>query len=405
MARRDYSGNAVPTTLTAELTASGLVASIQEADGWPSGGGSGKFFVIINFGQSNEEHALVTSRTGTTLTFADVSDRGADNTTAAIHTAGSTIHHGITAVDVDESNDHINNPARHDHTQYLRTTEHDVEARHQFGGALGTPGTPAKVGTVEGPGDGGDPARDNHVHELGDGSIDSSAQFAAGVVGTAALAANAVTTAKIPDDAITGPKIAPDAVGSSEIAPTAVGSSELADDAVIAGKIADGAIDSTLTFVAGIVSANALAAGSVVESKIGAEAVSQAKVKVEAPTSYAPTIGGLTGGSNTVTGTYFKFGGLVIGIVEVVIGAGGNINDVITMSTPTTCRNSGNNWFAAIRALSGVNGATGMGVIEKNTNFATNFRTIGVGVWDGTSPWNWAPGDVMLGVIVYSSAT
>lgn len=53
-----------------------------------------------------------------------------------------------------------------DHTQYLNNARHDIATRHAFGGALGTPGTPASSA----PGDAGAvgtapaPARADHKH-------------------------------------------------------------------------------------------------------------------------------------------------------------------------------------------------------------------------------------------------
>lgn len=397
MARRDYSGNAVPTTLTAELQANGLVASIQAADGWPSGGGSGKFFVIINHGQSNEEHALVASRTGTTLTFADVSDRGADNTTPAIHAAGSTIHHGIAAVDADEANDHINTTARDDHSQYLNNARHDVEARHTFGGALGVPGTPAKIGTVEASGTGDDPAREDHVHELGDGAIDSPAQFAAGVVETAALDDDAVTAPKLATDSVTADAILAGAVGNAELGANAVTTAKIQDLAVTAGKIADGAIDTPGKFGGSVIPLTAIGDGLLTLIKFASEAF----------TAYDPALTNVVlGAGGTKSGRYIKLGRMVAGQAQFELGAGGDVTGNPAVGVPFAAASTGADWFMGARAIDTASGAraAGVGLVVSGANTGGGFCTAGLALWDATVPWNWQNGSSMWVFFFYEAA-
>lgn len=138
MARRDYTGNAVPTTITAGINSSDLSIDIAASTGWPSGGANGKFFVTINRGESDEERVLISSRTGTTLTIAAVGDRGVDDTSAQSHTSGATIEHTYSAVDADEANQHKNDTALDDHTQYLNAARHATA--HGVGGAIGQVG-------------------------------------------------------------------------------------------------------------------------------------------------------------------------------------------------------------------------------------------------------------------------
>lgn len=56
----------------------------------------------------------------------------------------------------------------HDHANRLDITSHDIQARHQFGAALGTPGMPAPitVGTGGTPGSSNTPAREDHTHPV-----------------------------------------------------------------------------------------------------------------------------------------------------------------------------------------------------------------------------------------------
>jgi hypothetical protein len=80
--------------------------------------------------------------------------------------------------------------------------------------AVATPSPAANVGTVASAGTstGGTPAADNHVHRLGNNSIDNSALFLSGVVSAAALASNSVTSDKIVDLNVTAVKIAANAI-------------------------------------------------------------------------------------------------------------------------------------------------------------------------------------------------
>lgn len=224
MPRRDYSGNAVPTTITSGITDTSLTISIADATGWPTGGGNGKFFVTLNRGLSNEERVLVESRTSTTLTIASVGDRGVDETAASTHALGSTIHHTLSAVDVDEANQHKNDTALDDHTQYMKAdgTRHDDTARHTFGGAFATPATPPQISTTGSAGAAAGPARSDHTHSLGAGSINASSLFTAGVVNANQLGTGAVTEAKIGTGAVTEAKIGTDAVVTAKIQDGAV---------------------------------------------------------------------------------------------------------------------------------------------------------------------------------------
>lgn len=259
MARRDYAGNAVPTTLAGNINATDLTISIANATGWPSGGAAGKFYVTINRDGSTEERVLIESRTGTTLTVDSTSDRGVDDTSAASHGTGETIEHTFSSADADEANRHINDVAQDDHTQYLNNARHDIEGRHTFGGALGTPVAASDIGTGASAGAGNNPAREDHVHQIGAGAIDDSAMFAAGVVNAAAIATGAVGS----------DEIAADAVGASEIAAGAVGNAELAVDAVTQDKMANDSVGAA-EIIAGAVGAAEVADGVLTQAKMSA---------------------------------------------------------------------------------------------------------------------------------------
>lgn len=278
MTKKTFSGGVPATQLSGALSSSATSFTVSSATGYPSGSG-GPFVVCIDRGTASEEKILISSVASTTFTVAS-GGRGYDGTTATTHSSSATVEHVLDAATIAEANDHVNTTTRDDHTQYLNNARHDVTSRHAFGAALGTPGSPAAVGTTASAGTGSAPARSDHVHVLGTDSVTTTAiaanavttaKFATGAVDAAALAtdsvttakiaANAITSAKIATDSVTSAAIAADAVGSSEIAAGAVGSSELAANAVIAGKLADGSVEATARLVDGIITRSKLATG------------------------------------------------------------------------------------------------------------------------------------------------
>ena len=103
MARREYQGASVPTTITSSITNSATSLTLTASTGWPTG----SFSAVIDPGLAGEEKILCTSRSGATVT---ITTRGYDGTTAASHNAGATIYPVPTAVDFDEANALVNTP-------------------------------------------------------------------------------------------------------------------------------------------------------------------------------------------------------------------------------------------------------------------------------------------------------
>lgn len=187
--RLDIEGGAAQTTLASGIGVGDNSVTVVSAAGWPDGS-AGPFYFDIGYsidGTTTYEKAKATGRTGTTITGVT---RGVDGSAAASHSAGVTVRHIFTAIQADEANQHYADPALDHHTNYLTAGRHDVEARHVYGAGLGIPDTPAPVGTVADAGGGDDTAREDHVHDLGAGSIDTADLFAAGVVDAAAIADN-----------------------------------------------------------------------------------------------------------------------------------------------------------------------------------------------------------------------
>lgn len=114
MTRRSYKGNSQPTTLTAPINSSDLAATVADGSTLPDGTG-GPFVLLFDLNVTGEEKVLCASRTGNNLV---ITTRGYDGTAAAAHSAGASVRHTISAVDLDESNAHVNDTTRDDHTQY-----------------------------------------------------------------------------------------------------------------------------------------------------------------------------------------------------------------------------------------------------------------------------------------------
>lgn len=213
--RRSFAGGAVATTLTSGIDGSTLTIPIAAATGWPTGS-AGDFYIVIDRGTASEEKIRVDTRTTLTLT-AIAGGRGVDGTSAVSHASGAAVELCLTAVDLDEANAHIADTALDHHTQYLNNARHDVEARHAFGAALGTPPAPAAIGTAAAAGTGARPAREDHVHIIGTGAISAATMFAAGVVNAAAIATDGVGTDEIAASAVTAAELAADAVTTAKI--------------------------------------------------------------------------------------------------------------------------------------------------------------------------------------------
>lgn len=182
--RLAWAGGATVTTLTADVTATGLSISIASATGWPTGA---RFYVVINPGGASEEKALVT-RSGTTLTCASTSERGVDGTSAFAHSSGERIYPIVPAKVMDEVNALAS----------TLTTKGDVLAH------TGSAHTRVGVGT-----NGQVLIADSaQASGLKWGQLDSSG-IADNAVGTNQIASNAVTSAELADDSVTPAKMEP----------------------------------------------------------------------------------------------------------------------------------------------------------------------------------------------------
>jgi len=162
VSRREHKGAAPATTLAGNITSGDTTITLTSGTNWPTGA-VGNFYIVIDRGNASEEKVLCSARSTNSLT---VTTRGVDDTSAAAHTAGVTVEHCLTAVELDQANQHQADTAVDDHTQYPNTTRHDVTARHTFGAALPTPAAPttSAVGDSAATGAAAGPARADHTH-------------------------------------------------------------------------------------------------------------------------------------------------------------------------------------------------------------------------------------------------
>jgi hypothetical protein len=364
---RVYAGGAVQTTTATAFTptvpGAGGTFTVADATGYPA---SGKFVVKLNRGLSDEEKVLVDSRSGTTFT---VGQRGYDGTTAQDHTTPS-VEIVLDAVAVNQMVQHVDDVEADPHsTKLLNNARHDVTARHTFGAALGTPGTPAAltpdiagsagvgsvparsdhvhnipaavpvaVGTALAEGAGTSFARDNHVHTIGAGAINLASMFAAGVVDAAAIAT--------------------DAVGALELGNDAVATANILNDAVTEAKIG-----------------------------IGAPVNWDASQTFEGP--FSPT---------AVFGRYYELGRLIVHFAGFT---GGSMLADIAVNLPFANAGGFDGVIAARARKSGGSSGSGLGIIVDGESQGKNFVSIGTAEWGVGVPFTWDASSTFRSIAIY----
>jgi hypothetical protein len=188
--RRQYSGAAAATTITAAINPTDTTCSLAATTGWPSTG-SVPFYIVLDPGTSSEEKCSATI-SGTTLTLT----RGQDDTSGSSHSAGATVYPVFTANDADEANELV----------AKLTTKGDLLVT--TGSALNR----LAVGT-------------NDFALLADSGAANGVAWKQ--IPAAGLASDSVTTAKILNANVTEAKLADNAVTQAKMADRAVGSAEL----------------------------------------------------------------------------------------------------------------------------------------------------------------------------------
>lgn len=99
--RKEFKGNAAPTTLSVTIDADDTNIAVADATNWPTGGANGRFVICIGRATPLEEKILCSSRTGTSITSVA---RGHDGTTAQSHTSGAAVEHVLDAETIDQVN-------------------------------------------------------------------------------------------------------------------------------------------------------------------------------------------------------------------------------------------------------------------------------------------------------------
>ncbi len=228
--RVSINGGASPSTIQSNITASDVSFAIGagEASSWPTGA-AGKFLVCFGRGTAAEEKAWASSRSGTTVSFDDVGDRGADDTTAAAHAAGVTVEVVIGAVHVDEANKAV--------AEWLfkATTAGQIPYI-----------SAAQVVTMLSIGASGRMLVSNGsipvwVAMSGDATINAS--------GVISIGASKITNTMMADDAIDSAEIADGAIDPVHLADLAVETAKIDDGAVTGAKLDAGQTDLNDTVV------------------------------------------------------------------------------------------------------------------------------------------------------------
>lgn len=371
-------GGATDTVITSGMTASvpglGATFTVQDDTGYPA---SGKFTVVLDVGQPNEEKILINSRSGTTFM---VGQRGYDGTVGQAHTSGvSTVRHPLAAAIVQALIDHVDDIEADPHsTRLLNNARHDITARHQFGAALGTPGVPVAMtpDLAGSAGVGSVPARSDHAHAIAAATaVTSGLANAEGVSSSFARAdhthdqaALSINTAELVDLAVTGAKLA-----------------QITDAAKIA--------DALLPF-----------------SKI----LSAASTDVSATTDFTNPPANLildTANGGFKYAHYYKIGRIVIMWAGFFLGTvNGNISGASTaiqIDLPHAATASHRGFAAARGSVQGVGQPifSGTAAVGAGGTSVATFATAGASAgWDGLTPFDWATGDSFDAVIIYESA-
>lgn len=101
MVARNYSSQAVQTTLSGGITSGATSANVASVTGFPI---AYPYTLVLDKGTSNEEIVEVTNASGTTLTLT----RAVDGSTGLSHSNGATVVHAVTARDLREPQVHLN---------------------------------------------------------------------------------------------------------------------------------------------------------------------------------------------------------------------------------------------------------------------------------------------------------
>ena len=100
MIRREFVGNALTTTLSANISNVSTSFSVADGSTFPTGANN-QFVISIGRGTPSEEKILISTRSANSFT---IEERGFDGTTATAHTSGEYVDHVLDAVVVQDMN-------------------------------------------------------------------------------------------------------------------------------------------------------------------------------------------------------------------------------------------------------------------------------------------------------------
>jgi hypothetical protein len=159
IARKGFSGTAVPSSLNGTIAAGATTIVINATTGWPDGT-NGKSPAKIDPGLPTEEDILFTSRSGNNLTGVS---RAQNGTVAASHTNGAVIIHGWSAGEADELYQHVSDVEATPHSTKLLSPAAHTATLHTVGTTLPALGTAQNLGDTA-DGSGATLAGGNHAH-------------------------------------------------------------------------------------------------------------------------------------------------------------------------------------------------------------------------------------------------
>lgn len=176
--RQDAAGGASALELAASITDPTALSVLVNGtvSGWIY---SFPFTITVDPNTPAEEKMKCSTIVGASPATITVIQRGYDGTVPTTHGLGAAVTHTLPAAVVMDLERHVYDVTEDDHTQYLNALRHADPAHHEFGTppdvfAFGAGATaPADVGTSASPGGGASPARDDHIHKLGAGSVAS----------------------------------------------------------------------------------------------------------------------------------------------------------------------------------------------------------------------------------------
>jgi hypothetical protein len=100
MIRREFVGNALTTTLSANISNVSTSFSVADGSTFPSGTNN-PFVISIGRGTPSEEKILISVRSSNSFT---IEQRGFDGTNAVAHTVGDYVDHVLDAVAIQDMN-------------------------------------------------------------------------------------------------------------------------------------------------------------------------------------------------------------------------------------------------------------------------------------------------------------